>query len=468
MKPQDILPSDIWVLVVDDEPDVRSFFSTILSREGYRVDSVSNGGSALDFLASNRPHVILLDLRLPDMSGIEVLKKMKEMKSDTVAVVMTGYASVGTAVEAMKLGAWDYLVKPIEEISTIFTAVKGAALNSPYLTSVEQAAPSAALETRPIAPYPVGDSPEMASVLELADKAADVDSSVLICGESGTGKELIAKLIHYNCPRSRGRFLAVNCSAVPDTLLESTLFGYERGAFTGAYRRTKGYFEAADGGTLFLDEIADTSLPLQAKLLRALEQKAFQRVGGVDTVVTDVRIIAATNKNLKEEVARANFREDLFYRINVLSINIPPLRKRNVDIPALVDHFLHLHSRRMGRRTLGFTPESMDRLMNYPWPGNVRELENAVERALAFQPDGALIGPPSLPPHILEESSSPSNPEPAHKPLAQARDEFERDYIQQLLRQANGNVTLAARAAGIARQNLYAKMRKYGLHSRHN
>jgi len=462
MKTQDIDPGDVWVLVVDDEPAVRDFFSTLLSREGYRVDSAPNGQSALDFLAGNRPHVLLLDLRLPDMNGIDVLRKLKDIKSEAVAVVMTGYASVGTAVEAMKLGAWDYLVKPIEEIPTIFSAVKGAALNSPHLAQGEEPTTGTHLEARPTAPYPVGNSPEMESVLKLAAKAAEVDSSVLICGESGTGKELIAKLIHYNCPRSKGRFLAVNCSAVPDSLLESTLFGYERGAFTGAYRRTKGYFEAADGGTLFLDEIADTSLPLQAKLLRALEEKAFQRVGGVDTVVTDVRILSATNKNLKDEVARGDFREDLFYRINVLSINIPPLRKRIDDIPALVDHFLQHHSRRMGRRSLGFTSEAMEKMMRYPWPGNVRELENAVERSLAFQKDGDPIGPSSLPPHVLEEESAPPS-QHAHRSLAHAREQFERDYIIGLLREAKGNVALAARTAGMARQNLYAKMRKYGL-----
>ena len=465
MKAQDIHPTDIWVLVVDDEPDVRNFFSNLLAREGYRVDSASTGAAALDFLAAYRPHVLLLDLRLPDMNGIEVLTKLKEMESETVAVLMTGYASVGSAVEAMKLGAWDYLVKPIEDISSIFAAVKGAALNCPYLTDEEAPAVPVGLEGRPLAPYPVGDSPEMEQVLELAAKAAEVDSSVLICGESGTGKELVAKLIHYNCARSKGRFLAVNCSAVPDTLLESTLFGYERGAFTGAYKRTKGYFEAADGGTLFLDEIAETSLPLQAKLLRALEERAFQRVGGVDTVVTDVRFIAATNKRLKDEVARGNFRDDLFYRINVLNINIPPLRSRTKDIPALVEHFLHLHSRRMGRRTLGLTSEAMEKLMHYSWPGNVRELENAVERALAFQIDGALIGPTSLPPHILEEATGSQGAQPPPKSLARAREEFERDYITLLLRESNGNVAHAAETAGIARSHLYAKIRKYGLNT---
>jgi DNA-binding NtrC family response regulator len=466
MKAQDIPPSGIWVLVVDDEPDVREFFSTLLSREGYSVNSVSNGRAALDFLATNRPHVLLLDLRLPDMSGIEVLKKLKEMQSDTVAVVMTGYASVGTAVEAMKLGAWDYLVKPIEEISVIFTAVKGAALNSPHFASEGAPGISTGIEGRPAAPYPVGDSPEMGKVLELAAKAAEVDSSVLVCGESGTGKELVAKLIHYNCPRSKGKFLAVNCSAVPDTLLESTLFGYERGAFTGAYRRTKGYFEAADGGTLFLDEIADTSLPLQAKLLRALEEKAFQRVGGVDTVVTDVRIISATNKRLKEEVTRGNFREDLFYRINVLNIEIPPLRDRPQDIPALVSHFLSIHSRRMGRRTLGFSPESMEKLMSYSWPGNVRELENIVERALAFQLNGALIQPETLPLHVLEETTAAPETAPLLGSLANARQDFERDYLEALLDESNGNVQAAAATAGISRPHFYAKMRKYGLHTR--
>jgi DNA-binding NtrC family response regulator len=463
---QTVSPADLKVLVVDDDHDVRSFFADFLSREGYKVDTARCGTAALESLARNNPDVLLLDLKLPDISGLQVLKRMNEMKSSAAVIMMTGFGTLQSAVQAMKNGASDYLVKPIEDLGQLSEAVKRAAVSRAVSLPPVRGTKTVGADGRPLAPYPVGDSPQMKHVLELANRAAAVDSSVLICGESGTGKELIAKLIHYNCPRGRGKFLAVNCGALPDSLLESALFGYEKGAFTGAYKRTKGYFEAADGGTLFLDEIADTSIALQAKLLRALEEKAFQRVGGVETVETDVRIIAATNKNMEQEVASGRFRQDLFYRINVLRIDIPPLRERPEDIPALVKHFLRLHTQRMRRQTKGFTPEAMARLMAYSWPGNVRELENVVERALAFMGDDATLDVASLPPHVAAY-----RPERAHLPLglrslAKAREQFERDYISQLLREAGGNVTVAARMAGIARQNLYVKMRKYGLHPR--
>lgn len=453
----------IWVLVVDDDIDVRSFFSNYLSRQGFKVDSVSKGRDAVAFLLSNSPDVLLLDLRLPDMDGIEVLREVKELRPDTAAIVMTGFATVKSSVEAMRLGAWNYHVKPIENPSEL-----AAELIDAVPTRIDKAPPKAISSPAKtvVSPFLIGDTPEMKRVLDLASRAAGVDSSVLVCGESGTGKELVARLIHENCPRKRGKFLAVNCGAVADTLLESTLFGYERGAFTGAYRRTKGYFEAADGGTLFLDEIADTSLRLQAKLLRSLEERAFQRVGGVDTVLTDVRTIAATNKNLDEELRAERFREDLYYRINVLNINIPPLRERLQDVRPLVSHFLKKHGSRMGRTAQGFSEETLQRLESYRWPGNVRELENVVERALAFKDGDDSLGIESLPSHLGGRVAAEPDSRGPIKTLARAREEFETKYIAGLLRETGGNISAAARLAGIARQNLYAKMRRYGINTK--
>lgn len=452
--------NEIWVLVVDDDLDIRNFFSNYLSRQGFKVDSVSKGRDALSFLVSNQPDALLLDLRLPDIDGLDVLREAREIRPNIAVIVMTGYATVESSVEVMKLGAWNYHVKPIEDLSKISNELRQATASKRDVPPEKTAKPNTQRKT---APYIVGDTPQMHDVVALAGKAAGVDSSVLIYGESGTGKELVAKLIHENCPRKNGKFLPVNCGAVADTLLESTLFGYERGAFTGAFRRTKGYFEAADGGTLFLDEIADTSLPLQAKLLRALEERSFQRVGGVDTVLTDVRTIAATNKELDEEVAAGRFRKDLLYRINVLTITIPPLRDRIADVRPLVSHFLKKHCAHLEDKPDSFTEGALRRLESYSWPGNVRELENVVERALAFKDGKRMLGVESLPQHLGGTGSAPFTPSPGAKSLAEAREEFESHYISRILREANGNVSAAARVAGIARQNLYAKIRRYGI-----
>ncbi len=454
---------DIWVLVVDDDLDVRGFFSNYLSRQGFKVDSVARGSDAIEFLISNSPDALLLDLRLPDIDGIQVLRETRNLRPNTTAIVMTGFATVTSSVEAMKLGAWNYHVKPIEDPSVIVSELRESTMSKRRRPARSEEYP---VRTPERSPYLVGDTAPMKHVLSLAGKAAEVDSSVLICGESGTGKELVAKIIHINCRRKKGKFLAVNCGAVADTLLESTLFGYERGAFTGAYKRTKGYFEAADGGTLFLDEIADTSLQLQAKMLRTLEERAFQRVGGVDTVFTDARIIAATNKNLNEEVATGRFREDLFYRINVLKIDIPPLRQRISDLRPLSAHFLKKHAERMHRKPPKLSEEAMRKLESYAWPGNVRELENVIERALAFSSEGEdAIGVESLPSHLRSADERASAVPRGTQTLAAAREDFEREYIANLLRESNGNISAAARRAGIARQNLYAKMKRYGLNA---
>jgi len=450
---------NVRVLIVEDEGDVRSFFANYLDREGLDVTAAGTAREALQHLADTPYDVMLLDLRLPDMHGIELLREAKKIRPEAAVIVITAVAEVDVSVEAMRLGAWNYHVKPIGDPSRILGEILQAA---PGVTRNGARRGYGAQVTVRRSPFLVGDTPAMKQVLDLAARAAAVDSCVLICGESGTGKELVARLIHENCARKSGKFLAVNCSAVADTLLESTLFGYERGAFTGAYKRTKGYFEAADGGTLFLDEIADTSLRFQARLLRAIEEHSFQRVGGTETIFTDVRIISATNKNLDEQVRAGRFREDLYYRINVLNIFIPPLRERVDDIRPLVEYFLRKHSARTGVLVKGFTEECLRRLESYHWPGNVRELENVVERALAFKDGGEVLGLDSLPP-ALRDASPPPGPTADGLRYPDAKRHFETQYLRRLLDAAGGNVSAAARMAGIARQNLYAKMRKYGI-----
>jgi len=447
------------VLVVEDDYAVRSYFCSSVKRAGLDVAPAATGTEALDALAQAHYDVVLLDLKLPDVDGLEVLRKITANYPGTAVIVITGTESVKTSVQAMKLGAWNYHVKPIEDFSRIISEIREAAAEASL-----KASPRPAVSQRPRrSPFLVGETPAIKRVLDLAARAASVDSPVLICGESGTGKELVARIIHENCARKRGRFLAVNCSAVMDSLLESTLFGYERGAFTGAYRRTKGYFEAADGGTLFLDEVGDTSLRLQAKLLRAIEDGSFQRVGGTETVYSDVRIIAATNKDLEQEVRAGRFREDLYYRINVLNINIPPLRERKEDIRLLAGYFLQKHAARMRRHVVGFTEECLRRLEAYAWPGNVRELENVVERALAFQDGSERLGVETLPP-ALRNGATPAACGAGEVPkYAEAKEKFEREYLLKLLERTRGNVSAASRLAGIARQNLYAKLRKHGI-----
>jgi DNA-binding NtrC family response regulator len=438
--------------VVDDEEIVRESLLGWLEKDGYTVETASDGPSALEQLRAATWTVVLLDLKMPGMDGLQVLEEARKIRPETVVVIMTAYATVDTAVTAMKTGAYDYLVKPFdpEELSLLIRKI----VDRQVLVE-ENALLRKVLKQEYRFQDILSKSPAMQSVFELARAAARTHSTILIQGESGTGKELLARAIHAESPRSTGPFVAVSCAALAETLLESELFGHEKGAFTGAIVRRKGKFEAAHGGTLFLDEIGDISPKLQLDLLRVLEDRRFTRLGGNEIVEADVRIVAATNRDLKRAVAEERFREDLYYRLNVIPITLPPLRDRREDLPLLVDHFLQELSVSLNRRIDGLSADAMKLLVSHDWPGNVRELRNLMERAAVVAAgriiDAADLGLVSVPGTPVPETSPPT------------LDEVERRHVAHVLRHAGGNVSQAARILDIDRVTLYHKIRKYGL-----
>ena len=372
------------VLIVDDERGMREFLTIMLQKEEYKVTSAGSGKEALEYIAQQTYDIVITDIRMPQITGLDVLKAVKESSPETTVIVITAYASTETAVEAMKQGAYDYITKPfkIEEIRLIVrNALERRRLREENLLLKRK------IQEWTTAGYIggiVGKSQAIVRVIELIIKVADSPSNVLITGESGTGKELVARAAHNYSHRKDHPFVAINCSAIPEGLFESELFGHIKGAFTGAIAHKEGVFEAANGGTIFLDEIGDVPQSLQVKLLRILEEKSFKRVGGTQEIKVDVRIIAATNRDLKKAVAEGNFREDLFYRLDVIPIEMPALRERKEDIPLLVGHFLSKYSRLVGREVKGVSPEAMQRMSNHPWKGNIRELENFIERAVTL------------------------------------------------------------------------------------
>ncbi|HNU84047.1 MAG TPA: sigma-54 dependent transcriptional regulator, partial [Thermoanaerobaculia bacterium] len=370
------------LLVVDDEPSMLDMLSLLWRAEGYEVETARSVGEARERLAERPVDLVLCDILMPDGNGLELLREIKASDPRVAVIMMTAYTSTKSALEAMKLGAYDYISKPFADLEELKLLV-AKALEKTQLVD-ENVYLRGELERRYAFDRIVGRSPRMRAVFELVERVARTHSTVLIQGESGTGKELVARAIHFASPRARQRFLSVNCGALPETLLESELFGHERGAFTGAVREKRGLFQEANRGTLFLDEIGDMSLPMQVKLLRALQDRTVRKVGGTVEEPVDVRIIAATNQNLAERLAQGTFREDLFYRLNVIPIELPPLRERREDIPLLVHHFLLESSRRLGIEPRRISVEAMRRLETHSWPGNVRELENLVERTLAL------------------------------------------------------------------------------------
>ena len=369
------------ILVVDDEQSLREVLSIMLKRTGYAVTSVADGEEAVELLSKEIFDLVITDLRMPKIDGMEVLKAVKSASPETVVLVITAFATADSAVEAMKQGAYDYLTKPfqVDEVQLIIrNALEKRRLTTEnILLKREMASQSSFAQL-------VGQSEAMQKVFDVVRKVADSKSNVLICGESGTGKELVARAIHYNSARNSMPFVAVNCSAVPETLLESELFGHMKGSFTGAISNKAGLFEVADGGTIFLDEIGDTTPTIQVKLLRVIQEREFRRVGGSQDVKVDVRIVAATNKDLEKAVADGSFREDLYYRLDVIPIRLPPLRLRSGDIPLLVNHFLERFSKESGKSAPMLTQEAMHVLLGHEWRGNVRELENLIERVVAF------------------------------------------------------------------------------------
>jgi DNA-binding NtrC family response regulator len=453
------------VLVVDDKENLLKLFARILG-DAYELTTAAEGGRALSLIASQEFDVVVTDLRMPGADGFEVLKAVKARAPGTEVVMMTAYATVQDAVRAMKDGAYDYLAKPFDPDAAALVVAR--ALERKRLR--EQAA-SLRREVEGIYSFHnlVGKSAAMKDVYRLLEQAAGLDITVLLTGETGTGKELAARAVHYHSARKERRFVPVNCGALPSELVESELFGHARGAFTGATGAKPGLFEEAEGGTLFLDEVGELPLPVQVKLNRALQEREIRRVGDNAPVKVDVRIIAATHRDLKAEAAGGRFREDLFYRLHVFPVRLPPLRERREDIPLLAAHFLEKHSGALHRDLAGFAPEALRTLTGYAWPGNVRELENAVERAVAVAsgPDLEVKDLPSevkgaqegaLPAEILARMAY-------REAVDTARDRVSRDYLVALMREFGGNVTHAAERAGMERESLHRLLKRYGVRS---
>ncbi len=451
------------ILVVDDDHGHRSMLETIISGWGYLVETVDDGKKAVGMVEARPFDLILMDVRMATMDGIEALGKIKNYNPSIPVLIMTAYSSVESAVRALKAGAYDYLTKPLDfdklKIS-VERALEHTRLKTENLALKEKLGIEASLNI-------IGKSRPMKELMDMVSMVAPSDATVLITGESGTGKELIARAIHRNSRRKDRPLVTVNCAALTETLLESELFGHEKGAFTGADRRREGRFMQANGGTIFLDEIGEMSLAMQAKLLRVIQEKEIQRVGSDSTLRVDVRIVAATNRDLKDDVAEGKFRQDLFYRLSVVVLNLPPLRERPEDIPLLAQHFLDKYAKRHRKMVKGFTPSAMDMLVKHEWPGNVRELENAVERAVILL-QGEYVTerelPISIPRQDIEytdsigsDSSQPEREEP------QSLEEVERRTILRALKASRGNKSAAARRLGITRRTLYKKLEKYNI-----
>ncbi|HEY1087749.1 MAG TPA: sigma-54 dependent transcriptional regulator [Archangium sp.] len=453
------------VLVVDDDKIVLRAASEILTREGYQVIAIDDAVEGLSAAKDPTIDVACLDIKMPNLSGMDLLKAFKQSRPDVEVIMMTAFATVETAVEAVKGGAYDYLTKPFENIDVLSLAVGRAAEKKSLRdrTRVLEEALSARNQFEDL----VGQSAQMRSVFKLVETVSYSTATVLIQGESGTGKELVARAIHYRSPRKDKPFVAVNCSALTDTLLESELFGHVKGSFTGATNNKKGLFEAADGGTIFLDEIGDIPAATQVRLLRVLQEGEVKRVGANDTLKVDVRVIAATNVDLSKAKETGKFREDLFYRLNVITVQLPPLRDRPEDIPLLAQHFLKIYAQKVGKKVTSITPAAMEALTTARWVGNVRELENCLERAVVLCA-GEQVEFDELPPEIRNNQRGGGEVEVfslAHLPYAQAKKlamrAFERRYLSALLDRSNNNVSMAARAAGVDRSNFRRLLKQY-------
>ena len=443
------------VLIADDEANMRWILERALSKAGYDVETVEDGQLALDRALAERPNLVLLDLKMPKRDGLSVLRTLKEHYPDLLIVMMTAHGSTATAVEAMKAGAHDYLMKPFDIDELLITVSKAFEVQS-----LRNQVDYLKREVQSIGWQLVGNSDAMKAVQHLVGRVAPTPATVLIQGESGTGKELVAHAIHTLSLRVDGPFIRVNCAALTETLLESELFGHEKGAFTGAHARKTGRFELADGGTLFLDEIGELSFNVQAKLLRVLQEKTFERVGGEKTIKVDVRIIAATNRDLLKEANNERFREDLYYRLSVFPISVPPLRERREDIPFLVEHFLQKLGPYARSKTLA--EGVLAQLMAYTWPGNVRELENVVERMVIIS-QGEMIGADGLPlfDTPLNEDKSPGAF--VLPPEGISLETIEKSFLQQAMEQTGGNQSQAAKRLGLSRHAFLYRLEKYGI-----
>jgi nitrogen regulation protein NR(I) len=464
------------VLIVDDEMNIRRVLAAMLKRDGYEVTAAADGEQALAVLQKTPVDVVVTDLVMPRLGGMDLLRKVSADYPDVPVILITAHGSVDSAVSALKAGAFDYITKPFEQEELRKVIAKAAKAHDLERQNVHEGAGEG--ERPPL----VGASPAMKTIYDMVARVADSPSTVLISGESGTGKELIAKALHRGSARRDKPLIKVNCAAIPKDLVESELFGYEKGAFTGAVGAKPGRFELADGGTLFLDEIGEIPVEIQVKLLRALQESEFERVGGIKTLKVDVRLIAATNRDLKALIADGRFREDLYYRLAVVPIELPPLRDRREDIPLLVQHFIAKYDRRLGKKVEGIEEEALQLLAAYAWPGNIRELENLMERSVLFA-DGPRIEASALPDALRERGGAVASPIAAVGPLGaiaapsgasmkeivrQAQAELERELITRALDETAGNVTRAAKRLQISRKSLQVKMKELGLRDTEN
>ena len=465
-----MLPERKQVLIVDDEPNLRKILSAQLLRDGYDVMTAEDGERGLALLKEHHIDLVITDLKMPKVDGMTLLKRALEEEPDLPIVLITAHGTIDTAVEALKSGAFDFVTKPFDKDEV--RQIVGKALRTRELRGADATSvPTGGAVRFGI----IGDSQGIADLYAVLERVADTPTTVLITGESGTGKELVARALHEHSGRKDKPFIKVNCAAIPKELIESELFGYERGAFTGAVSSKPGRFELANGGTLFLDEIGEIPIEMQVKLLRALQESEFERVGGIKTIRIDVRLVAATNRELKKLIANGTFREDLFYRLNVVPIRLPALRERTGDIPLLVEHFLVKFNERLKKRVEGVEAEAMETLVAYPWPGNIRELENVIERAVLFC-DTQKLRASDLPPEIrgipamanvslseadLQAALAGEGGLKEHVKVAMSR--LEKELVSRALQQTTGNVTHAARLLKISRKGLQLKMKELGL-----
>lgn len=437
------------ILIVDDEESQRTLLAGYLKKKGFAVATAASGREAIEKNHTEGFDLAILDLKMPDIDGIETMAKMKEVDPQTFFLILTGYGTVESAVHAMKIGAYDYLSKPVnlDELELLIERIRSEqTVHAELETLREEIAEQFKTESF------VAESKAMTEVLHLMSRIAKSDATVLISGESGTGKEIVARLIHQASARKQQRFVPISCAALPETLLESELFGYERGAFTGADKRKLGKFELAHRGTLFLDEIGDVPLSTQVKLLRVLQEFTFERLGSTTPIKVDVRLISATNQDLKKKIQEGTFREDLFYRINVITMHLPALRERKEDIKPLVEHFIEKLSQRSARKIKGVSKAALDKLVRYDWPGNIRELENIIERAMVLCRGG-----------IIDANDLPLEAQPVARSSGERLQDVEKQHITTVLAKAGWNLSKAAERLGIHRNTLRAKIREYGI-----
>lgn len=465
----------VKILVADDEPNLRRVLTAILKRDGYDVHQAADGDAAIGMLAG--VDVVISDLRMPSRGGMDVLVACSKQHPHIPVILMTAYGSVSQAVEAMKVGAFDYVEKPFDADQIRIVVGKAVAQARLARAHVRTSMPGPAAGSSLGRYGLIGNGPEIAAVYDIIDRVADTPSTVLITGESGTGKELVARALHEHSGRAKAPFIKINCAAIPKNLMESELFGYERGAFTGATSAKPGRFELAHEGTLFLDEIGEIPVEMQVKLLRAIQESEFERVGGIKTIKVDVRLVTATNRELEQEVARGNFREDLFYRLNVVPLHLVPLRQRRSDIPLLVGYIIGKFNERLKKAVRGASEKAMAALVAYHWPGNIRELENVLERTILFSKQD-LIDLADLPPEVCagdtaavpiaaENPTTDLSGDASLKDFVRAEaSRVEREFITKALEETGGNVTQAAKLLRISRKSLQLKMKDLGLRIR--